>query len=91
VVNQCRSWRRRRTLERARRPAPVDHAELVADELWDVLATLPHRQRAAVVLRFYEDLPDEEIAHLLGCRPATVRTSVHRGPPGRHLGRDAAR
>jgi RNA polymerase sigma-70 factor (sigma-E family) len=79
VVNACRSWGRRRTLELLRRPAPPDPSTLVADELWDVLLTLPSRQRAAIVLRFYEDLPDEEIAALLGCKVATVRTSVFRG------------
>ena len=45
-----------------------------------MLQRLPDRQRAAVVLRFYEDLPDAEIARdLLGCRLPTVRTAVHRG------------
>jgi RNA polymerase sigma-70 factor (sigma-E family) len=79
VVNACRSWGRRRTLEVLRRPAPPDPDVLVADELWDVLETLPPRQRAAIVLRFYEDLPDDEIATLLGCRVPTVRTAIFRG------------
>jgi RNA polymerase sigma factor (sigma-70 family) len=48
------------------------------DAVWDVLRRLPQRQRAAVVLRFYEDRPDDEIATLLGCRPATVRSLIHR-------------
>jgi RNA polymerase sigma factor (sigma-70 family) len=51
----------------------------VADEMWDALATLNDRQRAAIVLRFYEDLPDADIAEILGCRTATVRTAIHRG------------
>jgi RNA polymerase sigma factor (sigma-70 family) len=79
VVNGCRSLGRRQQLERRRRPDPPEPAVLVADELWDALATLAHRQRAAIVLRFYCDLPDRDIAAALGCRPATVRTSVHRG------------
>jgi RNA polymerase sigma-70 factor (sigma-E family) len=79
VVNACRSWGRHRTLEVLRQPAPPDPAALVADEMWDVLQTLPPRQRSAIVLRFYEDLPDEEIAEVLGCRVATVRTAVFRG------------
>lgn len=79
VVNATRSWGRRRTLELHRRPTPPDHATLVADEMWDALQVLPMRQRAAIVLRFYEDLPDARIAELLGCREATVRTAVHRG------------
>jgi RNA polymerase sigma factor (sigma-70 family) len=78
VVNGCRSLGRRLVLERARRPRPPDPAELGADELWDALATLTDRQRAAVVLRFWCDLPDAEIAAALGCREPTVRTSVHR-------------
>ena len=79
VVNACNSWGRRRTLELHRRPTPPDPSVLVADEMWDALQVLPIRQRAAIVLRFYEDLPDARIAELLGCREATVRTSIHRG------------
>jgi RNA polymerase sigma-70 factor (sigma-E family) len=78
VVNRCRSWGRHQVLERDRRPLPPAPAELGADELWDAIGRLNDRQRAAIVLRFYEDLPDQEIAALLGCRPATVRTSIHR-------------
>jgi RNA polymerase sigma factor (sigma-70 family) len=43
------------------------------------LATLPRQQRGAVVLRFYLELSDGEIADLLGCSPATVRSHVSRG------------
>lgn len=49
------------------------------DETWDVLRRLPDKQRAALVLRFYEDLPEAEIARLLDCRPGTVKSLVHRG------------
>jgi RNA polymerase sigma-70 factor (sigma-E family) len=79
VVNGSRSWGRRRSMELVRRPAPPDPSTLVADEMWDTLLALPHRQRAAIVLRFYEDLPDARIAELLECREATVRTAIHRG------------
>jgi len=79
VVNRCHSWGRRQTLERTRRPAPGPDASLGADELWDALATLSDRQRTAIVARYYLDLPDADIADLLGCRPATVRTAIHRG------------
>ena len=79
VVNRCRSWGRRYTVERAHRPAPPDPAELAADEMWDTLAALTDRQRAAIVLRFYEDMPDDRIAAVLGCRQATVRSAIHRG------------
>lgn len=79
VVNRCHTWGRRQSLERVRRPAPALDAVLGADELWDALAKLPDRQRTAIVARYYLDLPDPEIADLLGCRPATVRTAIHRG------------
>lgn len=80
VVNRTRSWGRRLQLERRHaRPRPDLAIDLDADELWDALATLNERQRAAIVLRFYEDLPDDEIAETLGCRQATVRTAIHRG------------
>jgi RNA polymerase sigma factor (sigma-70 family) len=52
---------------------------MAPDEMWDALAELKDRQRVAIVLRFYEDMHDEQIAEILGCRPATVRTAIHRG------------
>ena len=81
VVNASRSWHRRRRLERAqtRATAHVPDVVLDADELFDVLARLPSRQRAAIVLRFYEQMSDAEIAALLHCRPGTVASLVHRG------------
>lgn len=79
VVNRCRSWGRRHKVERSHRPRPPDPAELAADEMRDALAGLTERQRVAIVLRFYEDLPDERIAEILGCRRSTVRSSIRRG------------
>jgi len=49
------------------------------DGLWQQLMQLPAQQRAAVVLRYYEDLTDVEIAVVLNCRQATVRGHVSRG------------
>jgi RNA polymerase sigma-70 factor (sigma-E family) len=46
--------------------------------LWQLLGTLSPSQRAAVVLRYFNDLPDEQIAEMLGCRPATVRSLIRR-------------
>ena len=78
VVNGSRSWLRRKKLERAQ-PTVSDEASLGApDEMWDALGRLKPRARMAVVLRYYEGLPDAEIAGLLGCRVATVRTTIHR-------------
>ena len=86
VVNACRSHFRRMGRERDRRPLlyVVDSDGGRGDsgatgELHDVLLTLPYRQRAAVVLRYYADLSEQEIADVLGCRPGTVGSLVHRG------------
>jgi len=80
VVNGCRGYHRRLRRERASYAALVSTATMPETPIvLDVLGRLPYRQRAALVLRFYEDSPDEEIAALLGCRPATVRSLVHRG------------
>ena len=78
VVNRSRSWLRRRKLERRHKHEVVEEALASPDELSDVLGRLNPRQRAAVVLRYYEGLPDPEIARMLGCRPVTVRTLIHR-------------
>ena len=57
------------------RPGQVDDR----DELWVLLRGLPERQRAALVLRYFHDLPDAEIGAALGCRAGTVRSLVSRG------------
>jgi RNA polymerase sigma factor (sigma-70 family) len=43
------------------------------------LRELPPGTREAVVLRFYLDLPESEIARLLDCRPGTVKSRISRG------------
>ena len=62
-------------------PASSDHADESAerDRMWSLLAKLPRRQRAALVLRYYEDLPDQAIADILGCPVGTVRSAISRG------------
>ena len=47
--------------------------------MWELLAELPPRRRAALVLRFYEDLQVRDIAVALGCSPGTVKSLIHRG------------
>jgi RNA polymerase sigma factor (sigma-70 family) len=47
--------------------------------VWQLLGTLPAKQRAALVLRYFDDLPEAEVADALGCRPASVRSLVSRG------------
>jgi RNA polymerase sigma-70 factor (sigma-E family) len=87
IVNEFLSWRRRlknQELPLADLPeAPsaddlsLRHAQ--RDAAWRLLADLPRQQRAVLVLRFYEDLPDDEIAAILGCSPVTVRSNASRG------------
>ncbi len=76
------SWLRRVTLRGvpAEPPPAPDHAEHSAerDQVWTLLAGLPRRQRAALVLRFYEGLADQEIADVLGCAVGTVRAHISR-------------
>ena len=89
LVNEFLSWRRRR----AARVVPLSTASLDRllppggdpaagnddrDVVLQLVATLPPRQRAAVALRFYEDLSDDQIADILGCRPVTVRSHISR-------------
>jgi RNA polymerase sigma factor (sigma-70 family) len=74
---------------RVRRPVPVaavaeggggDSAAAGADEeLWALVRELPPKQRAAVVLRFVNDLPHREIARVLDCSEAAARRSLHEG------------
>jgi RNA polymerase sigma factor (sigma-70 family) len=82
VVNGSRAALRRRTTE-ARSHAlvpPAPDVELPARliELRDALEHLGERQRVVVVLRYFVDLPDHEIAREIGCRPSTVRSLARR-------------
>jgi RNA polymerase sigma factor (sigma-70 family) len=80
VVNACRSASRRAKRERSAEPLfVVEDVNLGADEMFDALSALPYRQRAALVLQYYEGLPQAEIAEILRCREGTVASLVHRG------------
>jgi RNA polymerase sigma-70 factor (sigma-E family) len=88
VVNLVRNHWRKVGTERAylRREGPrsVSRSTVLPDiaardEMWRALGTLPYRQRAAIVLRFYEDLSESETARVLGCAVGTVKSSVNRG------------
>jgi RNA polymerase sigma-70 factor (sigma-E family) len=88
IVNASISrWRRERHLVvvpeehlDGREDVRPDHAAAVsdADAAWRLCGRLPAQQRAAVVLRFYEDLDYEQIGAVLGCPAATARSHVHR-------------
>lgn len=78
VVNACRTHHRHTARHG---PLPDNEPDDLPDdlvELRDALARLNSRRRSAVVLRFYCDLDIDEIASLLDCRPATVRSLLHR-------------
>jgi RNA polymerase sigma-70 factor (sigma-E family) len=86
VLNEFLSWRRRsgRLILAgdavATAPSISDLADQYADRnaLLAEISKLPRRQRAVLVLRYYEDRSDAQIAELLGCRPATVRAYASR-------------
>ena len=107
-VSVCRelvSWRRRRShgerpWEVPDRPGSSDlgHDVVERDAVWQLLATLPPRQRAVLVLRYWEGLSDREIARHLDCSQGTVRGcasrafAVLRGAPDlAHVQPDGAR
>lgn len=84
MYHQQVSWWRRAVRSRERstaeppdRPAGTDDADLRVD-LAAALRRLAPRQRATLVLRYYEDLPEAEVAEILGCSVGTVRSQTHR-------------
>lgn len=91
TVNRCRElhrmpWRRRVDAldERAELPSPgagTEDAALVelrADPVWQALRQLPKKLRVVALLHHVEEYTTEEIARIVGCAPATVRTRLHR-------------
>lgn len=90
VINLSRSHFRRKKVERAylvgarstvardqlSRPDPGFEDR---DELWRAMDRLTNRQRVALVLRFYEDLSERDIADVMRCRPGTVKSLISRG------------
>jgi RNA polymerase sigma factor (sigma-70 family) len=82
LIRLCSTARSRRHMEAdrlARLPEAPELAIPELDETWAALARLRPERRLVVALRFYEDLSHAEIADLLGCPVATVRTRLHRG------------
>jgi len=86
ALNLANSWFRRRLAQRRaeRRlgslhevDAPADAADAVG--VRRAIAQLPPRQRAAIVLRFFADLPTDEIASIMRCRPGTIWALTNQG------------
>jgi RNA polymerase sigma-70 factor (sigma-E family) len=102
MVNTFISGKRRRsstelvshdtvTDERRVRATAGHDSDLAArDHMWRLLATLPPRQRAVMVLRYYDDLPDARIAEVLGCSAVSVRVAAHRALGSLRAGLGAA-
>jgi RNA polymerase sigma-70 factor (sigma-E family) len=84
VVNGARNHLRRREVARRGMPKLVDRSVVVVDPadadgaVLAALVRLPERQRTAVVLRYWGDWPEAEIATALGCRPGTVKSLLSR-------------
>jgi len=84
ITNDFTSWRRRRSSRVVVGPVPDtpygDTADAVADRdlMWRALSGLPRRQRAVLVLRYYEHQSNVQIAAVLGCAESTVRSLATR-------------
>jgi RNA polymerase sigma-70 factor (sigma-E family) len=83
LVNTYASWWRRKwngeqaTEELPERPTADPAAEVTTShDLWEALGRLPRRQRAVVVLRYFEDLTEAQTADALGCAPGTVKSQL---------------
>ncbi|MEO5710723.1 MAG: SigE family RNA polymerase sigma factor [Nocardioidaceae bacterium] len=83
IVTTAISWRRRRSfherpVDRVPDISTADDTERLAtaDALWEHLRNLPTRQRAALFLRYHEDLSEAETAELMGCSVGAVKRQV---------------
>ncbi len=76
-----KGWANERPTETLPDPGRPGHADDIArnDWLWTALQTLPARQRAAIVLRFYDDLTEAQTADAMGCAVGTVKSQVSAG------------
>ncbi len=79
VLNRCRDMGRRRGVARRHAMSARPDVPAVDAPLYDALAKLSFNHRAAVVLRYYHQFTEAEIASLLGCRPGSVGPWIQRG------------
>lgn len=79
VIHTCRNVQRRRGLMHRTRPAlSFEEAALGADHVADVVRRLPRKLRQVVVLRYYLQLSEPEIARTLGMALGIVKSTLHR-------------
>jgi RNA polymerase sigma-70 factor (sigma-E family) len=86
MINTWRTWSRRRW--RGEKATPDVEPDAVVNDvasevatrmyLRDLLATLSGRQRAVLVLRLYDDLPEAQVAEMLSCSTGTVKSTLSR-------------
>jgi RNA polymerase sigma-70 factor (sigma-E family) len=76
VSSRRRAWVRERPTDELPEDADVSAEDPVLDRhlFWPLVCALPARQRAVIVLRYYEDLTEAQIAEVLGCAPGTVKS-----------------
>lgn len=80
VLNGCRAIVRSRVADRRllHRLRPVANGTTPDDVLFDVLGRLPFNQRAAVVMRYFAGMTEQEIADALDTRPGSIGPWIHR-------------
>lgn len=78
VVNGCRSFHRREGRRRGRAVAGEPAVGLDVDHTFSTLAALSPKQRAMVVLKYYEGRSEREIAEIVRCRPGSVGPTLQR-------------
>ncbi|NYD43845.1 SigE family RNA polymerase sigma factor [Nocardioides panaciterrulae] len=69
-------WRRERPMGSVPEAGRSDPDPLDRIDTWPLVVALPPRQRAVIVLRYYEGLSEKEIADALGCAPGTVKSTA---------------
>lgn len=86
ITTTAISWSRRRSWHERPTETLPDHSVVAAadgvvtsDWVWRALQQLPPRQRASIVLRYYEDLTEAQTAEALGCAVGTVKSQVFQG------------
>jgi RNA polymerase sigma factor (sigma-70 family) len=79
VLNGCRDRaRKERVVANVGHRLAIEEEATHDDAIFDVIARLPFNHRAAVIMRFYQRMTEQEIADALGCKPGSVGPWIHR-------------